>query len=126
MKTVMGKIQQKITILKDIFKNPQAVVSLHKWLETELAYTSNHIEGNMLSRQETVLVIQEGITKGEKPLKDYLEAKNYAAAFCYILDVLSKNKAVSQDDILKIHSQVLKGINDSFAGRNWWQPCYSA
>lgn len=117
METVVKNIQQKITILKNIFKNPQAVISLHKWLETELAYTSNHIEGNTLTRQETALVIQEGITKGEKPFKDYLEAKNHAAAFRYILDVLSQNKDISQDDILKIHSFILKGINDSFAGR---------
>lgn len=117
METVVKNIQQKITILKNIFKNPQAVISLHKWLETELAYTSNHIEGNTLTRQETALVIQAGITKGEKPFKDYLEAKNHAAAFRYILDVLSKNKDISQDDILKIHSFILKGINDSFAGR---------
>ena len=117
METVVKNIQQKITILKNIFKNPQAVISLHKWLETELAYTSNHIEGNTLTRQETALVIQEGITKGEKPFKDYLEAKNHAAAFRYILDVLSKNKDISQDDILKIHSFILKGINDSCAGR---------
>lgn len=117
METVVKNIQQKITILKNIFKNPQAVISLHKWLETELAYTSNHIEGNTLTRQETALVIQEGITKGEKPFKDYLEAKNHAAAFRYILDVLSPNKDISQNDILKIHSFILKGINDSFAGR---------
>ncbi len=84
---------------------------------TVLAYTSNHIEGKTLTRQETALVIQEGITKGKKPFKDYLDAKNHAVAFRYILDVLSKNKDISQDDILKIHSFVLKGINDSFAGR---------
>lgn len=117
MKMEMDKIQQKITILKEVFKNPQAVISLHKWLETELAYTSNHIEGNRLTRQETALVIQEGITRGEKPFKDYLEAKNHAAAFHYILDVLSKNKNISQNDILTLHALILKGINDSFAGR---------
>lgn len=117
----MGKItshmKKQIELLTKTFKNPQAVASLYHWLETELAYTSNHIEGNTLTRQETALVISEGITKGEKPLKDYLEAKNHAEAFRYILNELSKNKRISQDDILKIHSIVLKGINDAFAGR---------
>ena len=110
-------MQKQIALLKKTFKNLQAVVALHQWLETELAYTSNHIEGNTLTRRETALVIEEGITTGGKPLKDYLEAKNHADAFRYILDVLSKKKSVTQDDILKIHAVVLKGIDDAFAGR---------
>jgi len=117
MKKLTQQMQKQIAILKNTFKNPQAVVALHQWLETELAYTSNHIEGNTLTRRETALVIEEGITTGGKPLKDYLEAKNHADAFRYILDVLSKKKAITQDDILKIHAIVLKGIDDAFAGR---------
>ena len=117
MKKLTQQMQKQIALLKKTFKNPQAVVALHQWLETELAYTSNHIEGNTLTRKETALVIEEGITTGGKPLKDYLEAKNHADAFRYILDVLSKKKAITQDDILKIHAIVLKGIDDAFAGR---------
>lgn len=117
MKKLTQHMQKQIAILKNTFKNPQAVVALHQWLETELAYTSNHIEGNTLTRRETALVIEEGITTGGKPLKDYLEAKNHADAFRYILDVLSKKKGITQDDILKIHAIVLKGIDDAFAGR---------
>ena len=117
MKKLTQQMQKQIALLKKTFKNPQAVVALHQWLETELAYTSNHIEGNTLTRRETALVIEEGITTGGKPLKDYLEAKNHADAFRYILEVLSKKKAITQDDILKIHAIVLKGIDDAFAGR---------
>ena len=117
MKDLINKIKKQISVLKETFNNPQAVVALHKWLETELAYTSNNIEGNTLTRKETELVIDQGITTGGKPLKDYLEAKNHAEAFRYILEVLSKKNEISQDDILKIHSIILKGINDSFAGR---------
>lgn len=117
MENLINKIKQQISVLKETFNNPQAVVALHKWLETELAYTSNNIEGNTLTRKETELVIDQGITIGGKPLKDYLEAKNHAEAFRYILEILSKKNDISQDDILKIHSIILKGINDSFAGR---------
>ena len=117
MKKLTQQMQKPIALLKNTFKNPQAVVALHQWLETELAYTSNHIEGNTLTRRETALVIEEGITTGGKPLKDYLEAKNHADAFRYILDVLSKKKTITQDDILKIHAIVLKGLDDAFAGR---------
>ena len=65
----MGKItshmKKQIELLTKTFKNPQAVASLYHWLETELAYTSNHIEGNTLTRQETALVISGiGIQSG--------------------------------------------------------------
>ena len=49
MKKLTQQMQKQIAILKNTFKNPQAVVALHQWLETELAYTSNHIEGNTLT-----------------------------------------------------------------------------
>lgn len=117
MERITERMKRQIRILKETFKNKESVYVLHQWLETELAYTSNHIEGNTLTRRETALVIEEGITTGGKPLKDYLEAKNHAEAFRYILNVLSKKKGITQDDILKIHSIVLKGIDDEFAGR---------
>ena len=40
----------------------------------ENTYDSNAIEGNSLTLRETALVLQEGITIAEKPLKDHLEA----------------------------------------------------
>ncbi|MDR0662152.1 MAG: hypothetical protein LBF76_02070, partial [Holosporales bacterium] len=51
-----------------------------KWLRVELTYTSDHIEGNTLTRRETALIVEEGLTSGSKPIKDYLEAKNHAEA----------------------------------------------
>lgn len=107
---------KKAQVVKKIFKDKEANFALTNWLETELAYTSNHIEGNTLTRQETTLAIK-GLTSGAKPLKDYLEAQNHARAFNQILKVFCKQKTLSQDTILKIHKIILSGINDDFAGR---------
>ena len=40
----------------------------------ENTYDSNAIEGNSLTLRETALILQEGITIAEKPLKDHVEA----------------------------------------------------
>jgi Fic family protein len=88
-----------------------------KWLRTELTYTSNNIEGNTLTREETALTIEKGITSGSKPLRDYLEAKNHAEALDYVVSLLNQEVLSWEDVILKIHSLILNGINDDHRGR---------
>jgi Fic family protein len=88
-----------------------------KWLRVELTYTSNHIEGNTLTREETALTVEEGLTSGSKSIKDYLEAKNHAEAFDYIISLINQEKINYEDVILKIHSLILNGIDDNNRGR---------
>jgi Fic family protein len=117
MKEILEKIVNKNKQLAKILKNPQAKEVLINWLVTELAYTSNHIEGNTLTRHETELAITEGIATSEKPIKDYIEATNHADAFKLILELSIKKEDITENDILKIHKEVLKGVDEEFAGR---------
>ena len=94
------------------FNDKNLIMSIFKWLRTELAYTSNSIEGNTLTREETALTVEEGITSGSKPLKDYVEAKNHAEAFDYITSLIDVDKISYEHVILKIHSIILNGIDD--------------
>jgi Fic family protein len=79
-------------ILKEIAikKNMQSRIVIEDWLLTELAYTSNAIEGNTLTGKEINRIITQNITTGSNPIKDYLDAKNRADAFKLVLK-LSKN-----------------------------------
>jgi Fic family protein len=97
--------------------SPESFEAIIKWLRVELTYTSNHIEGNTLTREETALSVEEGITSGSKPIKDYLEAKNHAEAFDYIVSMVNQEKINYEDVILKIHSLILNGIDDNNRGR---------
>jgi Fic family protein len=58
--------------------------------DLELTYTSNAIEGNTLDAAETVLVIEQGITIGGKPLKDHIEAIDHHEAIAYVRDLARK------------------------------------
>ncbi|MGB2579428.1 Fic family protein [Elusimicrobium simillimum] len=117
MNWILENIIKKNKQLSKILRNSQAKEELKKWLLTELTYTSNHIEGNTLTRHETEMAITEGITTAEKPIKDYIEATNHADAFKLVLELASKKEDISENDILKIHKEVLKGINEEYAGR---------
>ncbi len=97
---------------------PTALVrNLEEWFCVELTYTSNAIEGNTLTRHETALVIEKGLTVGGKSLKEHLEATNHAKAFDWILTLLQKKISfLTEQDILYLHSLILKGIDDPYAG----------
>ena len=70
-------------------------------------HDSTAIEGNTLTLRETALVLQEGITIAEKPLRDHLEAVGYRDAFLYVLELAERDSKLSEWQIRSIHSLVL-------------------
>src|SRR5262245_29203415 len=113
----------KLTLKKqkfDLFRPlPAALVTnLDEWFTVELTYTSNALEGNTLTRRETAVVIEKGLTIGGKSLKEHLEATNHAKALELINTLIKKKPAkLVIGDILAIHNLILKGIDDENAGQ---------
>ena len=98
--------------------SPDIVRNLDDWFRVELTYTSNAIEGNTLTRQETAVVLEKGLTVGGKPLKDHVEATNHAGALDYIRDLVrGAPNQLDESVILSIHDLVLRGVDDRNAGR---------
>lgn len=96
----------------------ELVQNLDDWFRIELTFTSNAIEGNTLTRRETALVVEKGITVGGKSLAEHLEATNHAAALDWVkTQTKRKPHKISVQDILKIHDLILKGIDDAHAGQ---------
>jgi len=77
----------------------------------ENTYNSNAIEGNTLTLRETALILQEGVTIAEKPVREHLEAIGHKDAFEYVISLAEANKALSERVIKDIHSLVL--MNDA-------------
>lgn len=93
----------------------EILMNLEKWFEVELTYSSNAIEGNTLTRLETALVLEKGLTVGGKPMKDHLEALNHRDALNAMKSMVT-NQEISLSDILYLHGLILKGIDDTNAG----------
>jgi len=105
------KIEEKkrrLNTLRPLSKD--AVNRLLEDIRLRHTYHSNAIEGNTLTLQETKLVLEQGITIGGKPLKDHIEAKNDAEAFDFMLQLVQKKGAFSQENIQQIHDIVTKGL----------------
>lgn len=77
----------------------------------ENTYNSNAIEGNTLTLRETALILQEGVTIAEKPVREHLEAIGHKDAFEYVIALADANTALTERVIKEIHSLVL--MNDA-------------
>lgn len=87
---------------------PETVLAkLNEEYITRNTYNSNAIEGNTLTLNETFLVVQQGLTIAQKPLKDHLEAVGHRDALKYVLRVADEKKTISETELLHIHSLVL-------------------
>jgi Fic family protein len=94
------------------------VKNLNEWFKVELTYTSNAIEGSTLTRKETALVVEKGITVRGRTLIEHLEAVNHAEALNYIESLTAKRRQeITQENLLKIHSLILDKTDDANAGR---------
>ena len=112
------KLTEKKKRLEEFRPLPDALIrNLDNWFRVELTYTSNAIEGNTLTRRETALVVEKGLTVGGKTLIEHLEATNHAHALDWIKSQVKRKPAsLKEKDILHIHNMLLKGIDDHNAG----------
>ena len=93
------------------------VKNLEEWFRIELTYTSNAIEGNTLTRAETALVVEKGLTIGGKSITEHLEATNHASALDFIKEQIKRKPSdLKEKDILKIHEIILDRIDRENAG----------
>lgn len=97
---------------------PELVKNLDEWFKVELTFTSNAIEGNTLTRAETALIVEKGLTVQGKSLTEHLEATNHAEALDYVQTLVGKKRQdIIEQDILDIHRLILNKIEAGNAGR---------
>ena len=89
--------------------------SLREYYRVGLTYTSNALEGNSLTESETKVVIEDGLTIGGKPLRDIYEATGHAKAYDFLYEI-SKERPVSESDILELHRLFYSQIDKDNAG----------
>lgn len=119
MTVLWEKLERKKALLDRYRPLPLALVAnLEEWFKVELTYTSNAIEGNTLSRKETAMVVEKGLTVAGKTLKEHLEAINHADALEWMKALVGKKRGdISERHILDLHQLILKKIDDENAGR---------
>ncbi len=96
----------------------ELVKNLDEWFRVELTYTSNAIEGNTLTRAETALVVEKGITVAGKSLKEHLETTNHVEALEYVKALVGKTRRdITKNDISDINKIILNKTEEDNGGR---------
>jgi Fic family protein len=89
-------------------------------LRVELTYHSNAIEGSTLSLRETQLVLEGYAPPGGKTLREIDEARNHDRALRMLerwVEERPRPSALTEQDLLDLHAQVLADIDPRSAGR---------
>ena len=105
----VSKLQAELKSLRPL--NTTELKRLRDEFMIENTYNSNAIEGNTLTLRETALILQEGITIAEKPIKEHLEVIGHKDAFEYVMSLTDKTEALTERIIKDVHSLVLMNDN---------------
>ena len=85
-------------------------IVLHK-LKIRWTADSNAIEGSSLSFADTLFFLEQGLTVGGKPLKDFLDARNHAAAIELVFEVAAAQRPVSEGLLKELNALILAGVD---------------
>ncbi|MDO5457925.1 MAG: Fic family protein [Atopococcus tabaci] len=72
-----------------------------------MAYHNSAIEGNTITLPETVSIILEGTTPGNKSVREFYEIENHKEAFHYIFNLYADSEKLSIPIVKDIHSLLL-------------------
>lgn len=80
-----------------------------------LTYSSNALEGNSLTISETKIIIEDGLTIGGKPLKDFYETIGHSKSYDYMLQLVNEN-SIKESYIKELHNIFYNKIDEKNAG----------
>lgn len=98
-------LKQRISQLRPL--SASEVQRLREEFIIESSYNSNAIEGNTITLRETMLILKEGVTIAEKPIREHLDIIGFKDAFNYIYELVANNEPLTERTIKDIHSLVL-------------------
>ncbi len=98
---------------------PQAALkSFEKSFDIEYTHNSTAIEGNMLTLIEIKTILEDGISVGEKSLREIYEIINHDKAFSYVKKCIAEQKQLSESITKDIHAILMENIFSGDIYRN--------
>jgi Fic family protein len=96
---------------------PEEVKELDAYFRIGTTYSSNALEGNTLTLSETKMLLEDGLTVGGKPIRDFYEAVGHAKAYDFMLEAArSKPVDFSESVIQRLHRLFYQSIDEDKAG----------
>ena len=90
---------------------------LRDYYRIGLTWSSNALEGSSLTESETKVLLEDGLTVGGKPIRDYYEATGHAKAYDAMYGLLDASSALKEHDIRELHRLFYSQADEVNAGR---------
>ena len=88
---------------------------LQDYYKIGLTWSSNALEGNTLTIAETKVVLEDGLTIGGRPLRDFYEIVGHGAAYDFMFTLVGERK-IRVEDIRAIHRLFYRQVDEPQAG----------
>jgi len=108
----IAQSKAKIDALRPLQGN--LIQQIRDYYKIGLTYSSNALEGNSLTETETKVLLEDGLTVGGKPIRDYYEATGHAKAYDYIYTLLQGELGETQ--LKNLHRLFYSLIDEAKAG----------
>ena len=109
---ILNEIDERLKIINKI--RPFEGIYLRQinhFFKIETTYSSNAIEGNTHTLEETKVILEDGITVGGHPLREFYEIEGHGKAYDYMFSLIKK-RDITEKDILFCHELFSKNIPD--------------
>lgn len=107
------ELKQRIDSLRPFESGLQR--QIRQYYKIGLTWSSNALEGNSLTESETKVLLEDGLTVGGKPIRDYYEAAGHAKAYEYMSD-LATDRLLDEGDVKALHRLFYGQIDPAQAG----------
>ena len=84
---------------------------INQFFKIETTYSSNAIEGNTHTLEETKVILEDGITVGGRSLREFYEVEGHGKAYDFMFSLISKRE-LTEAEILNCHGLFGKSIPD--------------
>ena len=98
------------------FEDIDILEQIKSFYKTDCVWSSEALEGNTITKGETQVIIEEGVTIEGHPLKDILRTVGHAEAFDEIFEMMH-NSSFKVADISKLHSIIMGKERPDIAGK---------
>ncbi|MDR2717573.1 MAG: Fic family protein [Treponema sp.] len=100
---ILNEIDKTIKLINDIRPFEGVYLrQINQFFKIETTYSSNAIEGNTHTLEETKVILEDGITIGGHPLREFYEVEGHGKAYDYMFSLIKK-RDITEQDILYCH-----------------------
>lgn len=107
---IIEQIEKNYSIMRSMRPLPKSGVDYFvEEMGITITHSSNALEGNTFTFDETRLLLEKGITSTARTFHEHEEIVGYKSGYDFLYEALKCNQSIDEDFIKKIHSHVLHG-----------------